>query len=75
MNAALTVKQVAQRLSVNNRTIYRLVQSGGLPAFKVANVWRFPERDFDSWIEGQKTRASRKRGAMKRASSGDTQEA
>lgn len=49
----LTVPQVAQRFGVNPTTIYRLVQKGQLPAFKVGNQWRFSEETLDAWILNQ----------------------
>lgn len=46
---ALTVKQVAEYLQVNERTIYKLAQAGKIPCFKVAGTWRFWKRDIDEW--------------------------
>lgn len=60
MTTALTVKQVAERLNVNDRTVYRLAQAGKLPGFKVAGSWRFLVEDIDAWIEAQKLEASRR---------------
>lgn len=57
MSAALTVKDVADLLSVNERTVYRMAKSGDLPAFKVSGSWRFMEDDIRAWIEDQKKRA------------------
>lgn len=57
---ALTVKQVAERLSVNNRTVYRLAQAGDLPGFKVAGIWRFLEVDINAWIDQQKSETKRR---------------
>lgn len=54
MSTALTVKQVAERLNVNDRTVYRLAQAGKLPGFKVAGSWRFLEEDIKAWIDAQK---------------------
>lgn len=54
VNTALTVKDVAKVLSVDEKTIYRLVQTGRLPGFKVAGAWRFQRRDLDMWIEERK---------------------
>lgn len=54
MNPALTVKQVAEILNVNDRTVYRLVQQGELPGFRVSGGWRFLEVDILAWIENQK---------------------
>ena len=53
-NTALTVKLVARRLNVNDRTVYRLAQAGKLPGFKVAGSWRFLAEDIEAWIEAQK---------------------
>ncbi|WP_438035184.1 helix-turn-helix domain-containing protein [Sorangium sp. So ce204] len=33
----LTIREVAEHLQVTERTLYRLVQDGKLPAFKVGN--------------------------------------
>lgn len=58
MHPALSVKQVAEFLHVNERTIYRLVGRGELPAFKVAGAWRILEEDMRAWIEDRKCSAS-----------------
>lgn len=59
MGAALKVSQVADRLNVNDRTVYRLAQAGDLPEFKVAGSWRFLEEDIEAWIDEQKRQAHR----------------
>ena len=46
----LTVEEVAKRFSVNVTTVYRLVQRGKLPAFKIGNQWRFSERRLEEWV-------------------------
>ena len=48
--AYLTVEEVAKRFGVNATTVYRLVQKGRLPAFKVGNQWRFSETRLEAWI-------------------------
>lgn len=60
-SGALTVRQVAERLKVNERTVYRLAQVGELPAFKVAGTWRVLGADLDAWIEKQKAIATGER--------------
>jgi excisionase family DNA binding protein len=50
---AWTVRQVAEYLSVNERTVYRMAERGELPAFKVGDAWRFRREDIEAWIEGQ----------------------
>lgn len=52
---AMTVKDVASFLSVDEKTIYRLVQQGKLPGFKVAGAWRFQFDDIQGWINFQKS--------------------
>ena len=51
---AMTVRDVAKFLSVDEKTIYRLVSKGELPGFKVLGSWRFQKSDLDSWIESRK---------------------
>lgn len=46
----LTVDEVAKRFGVNATTVYRLVQHGKLPAFKVGNQWRFSEARLNEWV-------------------------
>ena len=46
----LTVEEVAKRFGVNVTTIYRLIQRGRLPAFKVGNQWRFSEARLMEWV-------------------------
>ncbi|MBI4342528.1 MAG: helix-turn-helix domain-containing protein [Candidatus Omnitrophica bacterium] len=46
----LTIHEVAQRFSVNATTVYRLVQRGKLPAFKIGNQWRFSETRLEQWV-------------------------
>lgn len=46
----LTIKELAEHLKVNERTIYRLASAKKIPAFKVGGMWRFLRNDIDSWI-------------------------
>ncbi|MFT3733932.1 MAG: helix-turn-helix domain-containing protein [Rhodocyclaceae bacterium] len=49
----LTVKEVADYLRVNQRTVYRLTVERKLPGFKVGTTWRFKRSDIDAWIAAQ----------------------
>ena len=51
---AMTVRDVAGFLAVDEKTIYRLAQQGKLPSFKVAGTWRFELQDIQGWIDEQK---------------------
>lgn len=65
MEPALTVRQVAIYLNVAPKVVYRLVNEGGLPGFKVAGTWRFMRQDIDAWIEQQKQRVVASVGVTK----------
>ena len=47
----LTLQEVANYLKVDEKTVYRMVKSKQLPAFKVRNQWRFKKNAIDKWIE------------------------
>ena len=57
---AMTVRDVAGFLSVDEKTIYRLAQQGKLPGFKVAGTWRFQLQDIEGWIDEQKVICQKK---------------
>ena len=54
---ALTVRDVAALLSIDEKTIYRLVTKGDIPGFKVLGSWRFQRHDLDEWIQVRKEAA------------------
>jgi len=54
----LTIKEVAEYLKVNERTIYRLAASNELPGFRVGNAWRFKRSDLDAWVLKQTEQAA-----------------
>jgi excisionase family DNA binding protein len=49
----LTIKQLAEYLSVNDRTVLKLVSDGALPGVKVGNQWRFRKAMIDTWLDDQ----------------------
>lgn len=54
LGPAMTVREVAAFLNVDEKTIYRLAQKEGLPGFKVAGAWRFQRADIQRWIDARK---------------------
>ena len=46
-----TIAQIAKYLNVDKFTIYRLIASGEIPAFKVGNQWRFKKRLIERWLK------------------------
>jgi excisionase family DNA binding protein len=49
----LTIKQLAGYLSVNDRTVLKLVCDGTIPGVKVGNQWRFRKAMIDTWLDDQ----------------------
>lgn len=49
----MTVKQLAEYLSINDRTVLKLVSDGSLPGVKVGNQWRFRKAMIDTWLDDQ----------------------
>lgn len=52
---AMTVRDVAEFLNVDEKTIYRLTRHGKLPGFKVAGAWRFQRSVLEQWISSKTT--------------------
>lgn len=57
-DSVMTVKEVANYLRVNERTVYRLAVDGRMPGFKVGANWRFKRGDIDGWIAAQSAASS-----------------
>jgi excisionase family DNA binding protein len=51
MGDLLTTNQVQQLLQVDRTTIYRMVDSGQLPAIRVGKQWRFSRSDINHWLQ------------------------
>jgi len=49
----MTVKEVADYLKVNERTVYRMAAASKIPAFKVGGSWRFKQIEIERWIKEQ----------------------
>lgn len=62
---AMTVREVAGYLNVDDKTIYRLAKRGELPGFKVAGAWRFRKVDIDTWIDQQLPKPKNSRAKSK----------
>jgi len=49
----LTLKEMAKYLSVNERTLLKLVSEGEVPGVKIGNQWRFRKAMIDTWLDDQ----------------------
>ncbi len=54
MDTLLTTRQLQQLLQVDRITIYRMLEQGRLPGFKVGGQWRFSRRAIEEWLETQR---------------------
>ncbi len=49
----MTVRQLADYLNINERTVLKLVTEGSLPGMKLGNQWRFRKAMIDTWLDDQ----------------------
>lgn len=49
-NGYLTVREAAERLNMHFMSVYKLVQSGELPAAKIGSRWKIDPFQLDGWI-------------------------
>lgn len=53
----LTVGEVAEMLRVSTMTVYRLINSGELPAVRIGKSFRLREEDVDKYLADRYTEA------------------
>ena len=51
MQTVMTVEDVSKLLKVSGATIYRQVEKGLLPGFKIGRQWRFREDELENFIQ------------------------
>jgi len=47
----LSTKEAARRLGITPRTLYRFIDNGDLPAYRMGRVIRLQQSDVDAYIE------------------------
>jgi excisionase family DNA binding protein len=47
----VSVEDVAKHLGVARDSVYRWIESRGLPAHKVGRIWKFKLSHVDAWVE------------------------
>lgn len=55
MTTMLTTRDLQELINVDRSTIYRMAESGRLPAIKVGRQWRFPAQEIEAWLAGGET--------------------
>lgn len=51
MDDIMTIKEVANYLKMNEKTIYKLAKERKIPAFKIGGNWRFKREAINKWID------------------------
>jgi len=54
MTKFMTTSEVAAYLRVGRLTVYKMVRTGELPAFRIGSDYRFSVEEIDRWILGRK---------------------
>ena len=55
----LTIKEVQEKLSVSERTVFNFMERGEITGFKVGRSWRFEESVIDAYIARQRAKGGR----------------
>jgi excisionase family DNA binding protein len=50
-----TLPEVAEKLKVSRRTVYRWVRARELPAYKLGGEFRITQRDLEHFLEARRT--------------------
>jgi excisionase family DNA binding protein len=54
----MTVHELCDYLQVSRGTIYRLLRTDGIPAFRVGSDWRFTRSRIEEWCIGRQQKQS-----------------
>lgn len=58
-HSVMTLREAAQHLRVNQKTLITMAESGEIPGFMVQGEWKFSRQAIDEWITIQGLRANR----------------
>ncbi len=53
MDNYYTPQQVAEKLQINIRTVYKWIREGKLKAIKVGDLWRISETELKRFVENK----------------------
>ena len=56
INDLMSIKDVAEYLSLHHLTVYRLAQTGEIPMFKIGKQWRIKKEMLDKWVSSAERR-------------------
>lgn len=52
-NDILKIEDVMKLLDIGKNTLYRLLKSGDINAFKIGKVWKIPKSSIDDFVNRQ----------------------
>ena len=52
----LTFNEAREYLRVNRGTLYKLIRSSDVPAFRVGKQWRIDKKELINWLRKQQVR-------------------
>lgn len=66
-NKLMTTDEMASYLKMHVMTIYKLLETGEIPALKVGRKWRFKKETIDEWVKKKEEKGltSQKKGLTK----------
>jgi excisionase family DNA binding protein len=47
----LNIKQISEYLNIKQKTIYKKVEKGEIPYYKIGSLVRFKKEEIDHWLE------------------------
>lgn len=56
----LTAYEAMEYLGIGENTLYRLLNSGELGAFRIGRIWKVPRKELDKYIDKSVERMFRK---------------
>jgi len=57
--AIISVRDACKFLGVHRNTLYKLIQAGELPAFRMmtGGRWKFRKKELEQWVEDKESRS------------------
>lgn len=47
----LSVDDICEYLGIGRDTIYKWIESKGLPAYRLGRLWKFKKEEVDEWLK------------------------
>jgi excisionase family DNA binding protein len=58
MQELMTLEELGRHLRFSRRTLYKMLEAGEIPAFKIGNKWRFDRATIDEWLKHKSRRGN-----------------